>query len=61
MKIIKKGKKPFETMKFACTICACVFEADYAECKVGWTFETGNFATCNCPECNSLVRVISDK
>lgn len=49
MNIIKPGEIPKETIRFSCSYCGCIFEADKGEYETGPQYDPGY--TCRCPTC----------
>lgn len=62
MEIIKQGKSKEElkkvlrhTIRFTCTTCDCVFEADKDEYSISSEYGFYTVRTCICPNCQSVV------
>ena len=53
MKILAYGKNTYMKAKrmFTCTICGCIFVADYDEYEVKDTYRNGMYYESRCPCC----------
>lgn len=59
MKIIKKGKIPKTTKRFACPNCGCVFECEEGEYSLYFSQRDGDWLETDCPTCGT--RVVRDR
>ena len=57
MKIIKDGdlSRLRKTIRFKCHKCGCIFEADMGEYVVRMDQRNGEYYSCGCPTCGSVV------
>lgn len=55
MKIIKKGKIPKTTERFACSNCGCVFECEKGEYTYHSYQRDGYYYEAKCPTCGTKV------
>ena len=58
MNIIKPGEIPKEKIRFWCSYCGCIFEADIGEYETEAQFDP--VYSCRCPTCERMC-VASDK
>ena len=52
MNVIKPGVIPKETIRFSCSYCGCIFEADKGEYETGPQYDPGY--SCLCPTCGHV-------